>query len=102
MKFALKHPTSRRQKASCGVDNAIGVFVEVRDGDRLVKEYDALHPGYEGVPGALRILATYGFFTEAEAALALLWIQHSRAAEAEDPNVRRAAEVAERLYSPEQ
>lgn len=95
----VKHPSKKRRKAIYGVDRSLGHFATVTDGERVVAEYDRIHPPHDGIPGLLRFLAEHGFFSPAAAGLALGWIRHSLAAEAEDMEVRRAAEVAERLYS---
>ena len=39
--------------------------MSVRDGTQ-VHEYDRIHPGYDGLAGALAYLVAFGFFTEDE------------------------------------
>ena len=99
MRKLVKHPTKPGLAAVVGTDRALGVFVNVERKGRLVGEYDALRPGYDGVPGALAFLAKKGFFSPATSGLALAWVQHSLAAECDDAEVRFAGELAEYLYS---
>lgn len=99
MPHRVKHPSKKRRKAIYGVDRTLGHFATVYDGERVVAEYDRIHPPHDGIPGLLRFLAEHGFFSAAEAGLALSWVCHSLAEEAEEGGIRAAAEVAERLYS---
>jgi len=99
MPHRVKHPAKKRRSATYGTDHALGYFATVADGERIVAEYDRTLPPYDGIPGLLRFLASHGFFLEADAGLAIQWVRHSLAKDAEDEGVHRAAEIAERLYS---
>lgn len=99
MRHRVKHPTMKRRSATCGTDHALGYFATVTDGERIVAEYDRTLQPYDGIPGLLMFLATHGFFLGTDAGLAIQWIRHSLAKDAEDEGVRLAAEVAEKLYS---
>jgi hypothetical protein len=99
MRKQVMHPTKPDILTVIGTDRALGVFVNVERKGRLVGEYDALRPGYDGVPGALAFLAKKGFFSHAASGLALAWVQHSLAAESDDAEIRFAGELAEYLCS---
>jgi hypothetical protein len=97
MRFQLKHPKTRRTRAHYGRDHSIGYFVEIRQGERLVEEYDRLHKGYDELNGALRFLVRHGLLTEADLGLAAGLVAAVGSQQIEDPGVRRAAEVIENL-----
>jgi len=97
MRYQIIHPRNRKVRASYGVDQSIGYFVEVRYGERLLEEYDRLHKGYDHLNGALRCLVKHGLLTEADLGLAAGQASALRSEEMGDPGVRRAAEVVENL-----
>lgn len=95
-RFVVKHPTDRKRRASYGIDRALGYFAEVRLGERIVAEYDRLHPPYSDKQGLVAFLVGHGFFSAAEVGLAHSASAHTLPSEME-PNLRLAAEVLEDL-----
>ena len=62
MKFTIEHPDVPGITAEYGWDHVIGFFVEIH-GLGGTHEYDAVHPGYGHLDGALQYLARAGFFS---------------------------------------
>jgi hypothetical protein len=56
----LKHPKRTKVHARYGFDRALGFFVTVFDGERVVAEYDRTRPGYDDLNGVLRVLVAHG------------------------------------------
>lgn len=97
MRFDVQHPSDPTVRAEVGLDHAVGFFITTYKGRRVVRQYDALHRGYNGLPGLLAALVAHGFFTEDDVLLARQELAHRGAGEVEDRDVRRAAEVIENL-----
>jgi hypothetical protein len=66
MRFALKHPKRKRLKATYGWDLALGFFVEIEDDGVCTLEYDRVHPPYDELNGALRLLVAEGFLSASD------------------------------------
>ena len=99
MRFTLDHPSTPHVRAAYGWDHALGFWIEVRRRGRLLEAHDALREagGVTSVRDILDALVAHGFVTEDAVAEAMTWLPHRDAAEIQDPDVRRAAEVIERL-----
>lgn len=98
MRFTINNPSDSTMRAVLGFDpTAVGYFVEVRQAGRLVDSYDGLRHDQTTIDGVLTPLVNHGFITEDAIAEAVTWLPHMDAADIEDPDVRRAAEVIERL-----
>ena len=81
-----------------GWDAALGFFLVARRGRRLLLDYDATAPGYDGLPGLLRALVAPGLFTtdEVEDGLeALLRVEDIKAIE--DPGTRAVAIITQQF-----
>jgi len=79
---------------------ALGFFVTVRRVGFPVVAYDALRPGYDGLPGLLRALATAGVVTETDVVEAVRLLPHVLPVEAiQNPGVRLVAQIVTRLRS---
>jgi len=91
-KFKLDHPTENGTTAEYGEDGALGFFVEVRKPKQRNACYDATHPGYDHLNGALRFLMKHGFYTQDDLEDALVWLQDDCESRT-TPAVRRAIDV---------
>lgn len=95
-RFIVNHPTDKGLRASYGLDRALGFFAELKRGERILAEYDRIHPPYADKQGLLDFLVRNGFFTATEVQLAHLESAHTEPEEME-PELRRAAHVLENL-----
>ncbi len=97
MRFDLQHPRILGLTATYGYDGSlVEFFLTIRSSQ---VEYDGLRPGYTGIPGLLALLVAHGFFDGDDLLLAREELAHRVAGEIEDPEVRRAAMVIERLLA---
>lgn len=98
MRFTFQHPSDPTMKAIYGHDRtALGYFLEVRRAGRLVCAYDGLRSGETTIDGVLSRLVDHTFVTEGDIGEAMTLLAHTDAADIEDPALRRAATVIERL-----
>ena len=100
MRFRLEHPSELRTWALYGFDHSgLGFWCEVRRRGHLLASYDGLSApgGMTSIQGVLDLLVNHGLVTESDVAAALLELPHRDAADIQDPDLRRAAEVIERL-----
>jgi len=98
VRFTLDHPTDRTTRAVLGHDRtAVGYFLEVRRAGKLVHIFDGLRSGPTTIQGVLSRLMEHGFVTEDDLHEAMQMLPHMDAADIQDPDLRRAAEVIERL-----
>lgn len=93
----LQHPTDTTLEATYGWDRAIEFYVEVRQGRRLVAEYDATRPGYRDLQGVLEVLADHRFFAPEDIEYAHTWLRVVLPDEIDDEGARRAAHVMQNL-----
>jgi len=98
MRYELQHPDEERVQAAYGWDRAIGFFVQVERDGEVVEEYDALHPGYDDLKGAIPFLVEHEFFDEDDVfeAMDLMKIMISDEMEG---SMRVCAEVIENFKS---
>jgi len=91
----LRHPENPGLVAAYGHDRALSWWAEVRDGGRLVTEYDALTSAVPTSPaGVIEVLVGHGFFAEADLHEARGWLAEVEDVdEIDDPGTRLAAEV---------
>ena len=100
MRFRLDHPTSPRTWALYGFDpTGLGFWAEVRRRGYIVSAYDGLHVlgGRTTISGVLALLVGHGFLEGDDLHEAMQLLPHVDAADIEGLDVRRAAEVIERL-----
>ena len=100
MRFRLDHPTSPRTRALYGHDpTGLGFWAEVRRRGSLVAAYDGLHVLGERttISGVLVLLVGHGFLEDDDLHEAMQLLPHMEAKDIEALDVRRAAEVIERL-----
>ena len=92
VKFTIQHPDDDADLvAEYGWDHAVGFFVTLH-GLPGTHEYDATHPGYGYLHGALQYLACAGFFSTDELHAALDLLIH-RTPDQMPPRLRRIADV---------
>lgn len=98
MRLNVKHPQNSKIKGLVGFDRrALGWFAEIRDGGRLVEEYDALNNGETSLKGILDVLIRHEFFTTLDVSEALGLIPQLDEQECEDPSLVEYASEGERL-----
>jgi len=100
MRMEIIHPTDSRVTAELGWDHLLGFFTEIRNQGCRLYQYDNLvvEDGPTSLRGLLNLLVNQGFFTAmdiAEAHRALGYVDDVD--DIEEPSVRLAAEVIERL-----
>ena len=100
MRMEIAHPTDPQMSAVLGWDHLLGFFVEIRNRGSRIYQYDnlVLEDGQTSLQGLLNLLVSQGFFTRldiAEAHRALGYVDDVD--DIEEPAVRMAAEIIERL-----
>ena len=100
MRMEIAHPAAPRMTAVLGWDHLLGFFGEIRNRGCRIYQYDNLvcDDGPTSLQGLLNLLVGQGFFTAldiAEAHRALGYIDDVD--DIEEPAVRMAAEIIERL-----
>jgi len=98
MRFHVTHPTDPQVTADYGWDHAIGFFVVIRRGRRIIEDYDCLANGYEHLNGVLNALIRNDFFDICDVVEAMLGLQHA-APEDLDPGLRFVGEIISNLRS---
>ena len=93
MRFEIRHPDIETMKAAYGHDRAIGWWIEVRDGGRLLESHDALDPGGTTPASVMGVFTKHGFFTLDDVSAAADEMQAALAEEIEDQAIRTAATV---------
>jgi len=81
-----------------GYDHAVGYFVRIRKGKKVIADYDMFSDNYNGLQGLLRTLVAAGVFTAQETADAVnLVFQTDNVETLRDEDVGLAAMVVMRL-----
>jgi hypothetical protein len=94
MRFTIDHPTEPSLTATYGHDPVVRFFLVVERAGRLVRDYDAFDPFYDGMPTLLAELVRFGFLSPEDVALGHQALAHHAVVTGvADPGVRRAATV---------
>ena len=100
MRMEIAHPTNSQITAVVGWDHLLGFFAEISNRGFRIYQYDNLvvETGQTSLQGLLNLLVNQGFFTDLETAEAHRMLGYvDDVDDIEEPSVRLAAEVIERL-----
>ena len=100
MRAKVKHPSDAQLAAVVGFNRTkVGFFAEVRQGGKLIEEYDSLTSDQTTLRGVFQVLIKHGFISQDDLTEAIGFLAEMSAEKIQDDGVRRAAEVLEKLKS---